>query len=74
MASIADGMGRITVFPPPTRDYSDIYAAYMKDSPYKQPPSAAEALAGDWQRVGDDMRRAMDKVAAEHNLKPPAKD
>lgn len=39
------------------------------ESPYPEFKTAAEAIAHDWKMVGQDLRKAIEKVKAEEGLK-----
>lgn len=55
-----DALASLTLFPelPP-------YVRQREAPEYEGPEADACAIAGDWQRVGDDMRKAMIRVAKE---------
>ena len=62
MAGIAEGMARISLFPASSRHPHSVSfgEGFRKD---------AEALSGDWRKVGDDLRHAMRKFEEEEKKK-----
>lgn len=59
-ACLGRAVGSLQIYPP-ARPYQSSRRGFAAD---------AEAMRGDWRKVGGDMQRAIDKVKAE--TKPPA--
>ena len=65
MASILKGMTLLSIFPPPyTPPIPETLRLYMRNDLTGEEKDAY-ALASDWQSVGDDIRKAMERVQHE---------